>query len=210
MNPYQVLGVRKNATPKSIKAAFHRKAKETHPDTGGNASAFQEVNLAWDILSDPARKARYDATGDASEDKPDNQTAEALQVLSAAFLGVVNKAIQQGVTADKIDLVDSLRQTIREQMANLRKALEGTKKFREAVEAMTDRLSVKEGANLLESLRADYQRRAVVDGEKIAASLACHERALTLLERHEYRFEKVVIRSAGLWFTSQTATTNGW
>jgi molecular chaperone DnaJ len=64
---YQVLGVGRDATQEEIKRAFRRRARETHPDANpGDAEAehrFREVALAYEVLSDPARRAAYDRGG---------------------------------------------------------------------------------------------------------------------------------------------------
>jgi len=64
-DPYEALGVRPDASPEDIKKAYRRLAKRYHPDsTGGDKakeSRFKEVSTAYDILSDPGKRARYDA-----------------------------------------------------------------------------------------------------------------------------------------------------
>src|SRR5210317_197067 len=65
MNPYTILGVAKGATADTIKRAYKEKAKEHHPDRGGDASKFAEVSNAYDILKDPNKRAYYDQTGSA-------------------------------------------------------------------------------------------------------------------------------------------------
>ena len=64
IDPYDVLGVGAAATVGEIKAAYRRCAKEAHPDTGGSAQEFGDVNIAHTVLSDPERRARYDRTGE--------------------------------------------------------------------------------------------------------------------------------------------------
>jgi molecular chaperone DnaJ len=61
---YAILGVDPSATTEEIKKAFRRIARETHPDTNpGDAAAeatFREAAEAYEVLSDPERRARYD------------------------------------------------------------------------------------------------------------------------------------------------------
>ncbi len=63
---YDVLGVDRTADQAAVKAAFRRKAKETHPDTGGCENTFKELNEAYAVLSDPEKRALYDRFGKAA------------------------------------------------------------------------------------------------------------------------------------------------
>jgi len=60
---YAILGVSKNASAEEIKAAFRKKAHEHHPDKGGNAEKFKEINEANQVLSNPQKKKQYDQFG---------------------------------------------------------------------------------------------------------------------------------------------------
>lgn len=60
---YDTLGVPPDATPEAIKAAYRGKAKQHHPDAGGDAEKFGAIQRAYDVLSDEAKRDRYDKTG---------------------------------------------------------------------------------------------------------------------------------------------------
>ena len=61
---YATLGVSRDASQDDIKRAYRKLAKELHPDLNPDkpevAERFQQVTAAYDILSDPERRGRYD------------------------------------------------------------------------------------------------------------------------------------------------------
>ena len=66
-NYYEVLGVAKTATAEEIRTVFRKKAREFHPDVAKDkvkgAEKFKELNEAYEVLSDPAKRAKYDQMG---------------------------------------------------------------------------------------------------------------------------------------------------
>jgi DnaJ-class molecular chaperone len=63
-DPYSLLGVKRNAEPDEIKAAWRAKAKTVHPDQNQDdpsaTSRFAEIGQAYEVLKDPERRKRYD------------------------------------------------------------------------------------------------------------------------------------------------------
>ena len=61
---YEMLGVPRDAPAAEITRAYHRRARALHPDTHppgtGQAARFQELQAAYQVLHDPARRAAYD------------------------------------------------------------------------------------------------------------------------------------------------------
>ncbi len=63
---YGLLGVTRTASPDDIKRAYRRAARELHPDTNDDPTAeerFKELGVAYEVLSDPERRRRYDTFG---------------------------------------------------------------------------------------------------------------------------------------------------
>ena len=68
---YQILGVSRNASEKEIKQAYRRLARKHHPDINpGDKSAeakFKEMNAAYEVLSNPEKRKKYDQFGEQWE-----------------------------------------------------------------------------------------------------------------------------------------------
>lgn len=68
---YEVLGLSRSANPPDLKKAYRRLAMEYHPDRNASDDAhekFKEVNRAYEVLSDPEKRALYDRFGHAAVD----------------------------------------------------------------------------------------------------------------------------------------------
>jgi len=69
---YEILGVSRDADDKQLKKAFRKFARKYHPDLNPNnkeaEQRFKEVNEAYEILSDPAKRKQYDSFGHAAFD----------------------------------------------------------------------------------------------------------------------------------------------
>jgi curved DNA-binding protein CbpA len=123
MTLYDDLGVSPDATAEQIIAAYRRKAKEHHPDAGGDPAEFAKAQRAAEILRDPEKRSRYDATGVADE-SPVNEQAEAAEVLCSVFRQVRQQFREHG---HRIDLALQLK-------AGLTQLLDSLKRERERLE----------------------------------------------------------------------------
>ena len=105
MNPYTILEVTPQASDEEIKKKFRTLAQRHHPDRGGNEEIFKQVNLAYSILSDPARRKHFDATGEYNINQGVRE--EALGNIAMIFTIFVNR-----INPDLEDLVVLMKNDI--------------------------------------------------------------------------------------------------
>ena len=79
---YEVLGVPKTATQDEVQRAYRKLARQHHPDVSKDPGAedrFKEISEAYDVLSDPQTRRRYDAFGPDFRQVPEDTDPEAFQ-----------------------------------------------------------------------------------------------------------------------------------
>lgn len=172
LDPYATLGVDKTATKEQVRRAYRKKAKTAHPDAGGRREDFDAVNTAHLVLSDPDRRARYDATGELDDRPEESIEAQAASVL-AQFL---DEVLGGEIDPTSINVVTFLEDRIRTE----RKATEIKLTPIRLACARAKRMETKfkrrsKGENLMARLIATRRRhleRAIEAGDKALAVLA--------------------------------------
>lgn len=141
MSLYDDLGVGKNASFEEIRSAYRRRARECHPDLGGDREEFERIQNAHDVLADADRRARYDQTGDTAEE-PDNHFSELTAVIIAAFDHVLAQA---GAKFREHDLIVHTRGVLRGQKRGIEASIAGAAEEMAKLEELVERLKF-EGA----------------------------------------------------------------
>ena len=121
-DPYEVLGIDRTADAAAVKKAFRKRARETHPDTGGAYGEFERVSKANIVLSDPAKRSKYDQTGNIDDMQPDNSMSVALNIV-IGFFGQISQQFAAGTTIDPctVDLIDFAKKQFGNQIAEFKK-----------------------------------------------------------------------------------------
>jgi curved DNA-binding protein len=85
---YEVLGVERSAAREDVQRAYRRLARKYHPDVNKDAGAeetFKRVNEAYEVLSDPKKRARYDRFGDGWRQVPEDYDPDAREPAGNPF-----------------------------------------------------------------------------------------------------------------------------
>ena len=109
---YEVLGIERDASDAQIKKAFRRLAQQWHPDVNKEDAAderFKAINEAYQILSDPERRQRYDLFGSAGVEGDVNAGFGGFADIFDAFFGAAGGASRRGRPASGSDLRYDLR-----------------------------------------------------------------------------------------------------
>jgi hypothetical protein len=191
LDPYEVLGLRKDASPEDVKAAYRKRAKASHPDAGGDAKEFVAVKAAHVVLSDPVKRKRFDDTGEIDDDGPDNADQPALQVI-AQLLQVI---IAGDVDPLMHDAVEAMRRTINAKIGEIRNKIVSLDRAAARVETLRGRFRRKgKGPNTIERM-LDWQAEAIGGARKAAdVDITNHERALEILADYTFarNFEAMI------------------
>lgn len=167
MSLYDDLGVARDATPEELNAAFRRRAKEHHPDAGGDAEAFARASHAIAVLRDPAARAEYDATGREDSSSPPGPEEAAREVMLAEFQQVLGQFVE-GHIAPQTDLMVVLRGTLARKAGDQRREIAKVEAIQVRARDALDRLRHKgDGPDVV---RAMLEGK-IVEADRIVADM---------------------------------------
>lgn len=146
MSHYETLGVSPSASQAEITAAYRRRAKETHPDNGGDAEDFKAVEIAGRTLRDIAARQKYDESGqDANGPKEPTLEERAAEMFLMAAAEIPPRTGPNKRLREIRKRIDTIRKA---QLADKKELLADIA----ALEAMEDCFTMP-GSNLLELAR---------------------------------------------------------
>lgn len=184
MNHYERLGVAKDASADEIRAAYRKLAQKHHPDKeGGDQEIFKAVQRAYEVLGDPERREKYDATGDDRE-------VESLRQAALGQIAMLLSAVVENHDVDHRNLVHEMRLAVNGRELNDRKSIKELERQVAKREKVLKRLKHKgEGNNLLAEMtqREIHNRKLQIAGGHKALEL--HAEVLKILEDYDYRAE---------------------
>lgn len=201
-DPYEDLGVPRNADGKAIKRAYRKRVMKEHPDRGGSEEGFKRLQLAYDVLSDPARKDRYDRTGDSGIDQA---AQRAFAELASMFVLLAERC-----DPDHQDLKALVVQNINEQIEQCRKKILENNKIIAKMERAAKRVRKKSaGENLVEGFFRAHVLVAQNANARLEGEIARGGMILKLADDYEWIVDKAPIGAHGL-IGSGIGTFTSW
>ncbi|MCO5297635.1 MAG: J domain-containing protein [Fimbriimonadaceae bacterium] len=127
-DPYEVLGVARDASGDEIKSAYRRLARAFHPDVNPNDPSaeekFKEIGEAYGVLSDPQRRARFDQFGTTEEEQGVQFQGGVGDLFEMFFGGFGDAARARGGGRDGDDLRVDVVLTLKEVLTGVEKSVE--------------------------------------------------------------------------------------
>lgn len=193
-DPYETLGVERDADDAKIKAAGKKAAKRAHPDAGGSPEAFNETRQALAILTDPKKREKFDRTGRIDDDKPDSTMSSAMQIIEQKLAMLTNEFLLKGNDPSRYDVVASISNALHADIAQGAETRRQGKSHVEFLKRFAKRFVKKAKKSKLGDL--DFLARRFADQiaeieertEQVEQSIRSHQLALELIG--EYRFER--------------------
>lgn len=183
-DPYDILGVGRDADEAAIRSAFRSFAKESHPDSGGDAEAFVLGQKAQDLLLDPLRRKIFDATG------YDPELAEVSDIQGLMLIEkLVNDIVLDEREPGTFDPLEKMRATLHADIRKARFHMKEMEAHGARVGRHLSRLDRSAGSDVLGYMlraRIDAIGKAVQDS---ARQVEASERALEMLGAYSYEMD---------------------
>lgn len=154
MSFYDDLGVQRNASPEDIRRSYKILASKHHPDRKhGDTVKFQIVQKAYDTLSDPAKRKRYDTHGEEPAG-PSPREKAMQQVASMVYRAIDHEDI------DRVDLVEVVKAQVRDAMSKIPDGVTVLEKKIAKLERAKKRIVKKKGDQNMIAAMIDTQVKA--------------------------------------------------
>ncbi|MEB2844919.1 DnaJ domain-containing protein [Rhizobiales bacterium RZME27] len=191
IDPYDILGVTRDADGTAIKGAYRKQAKTSHPDAGGDVETFSKLTNSYELLIDPIRRKVYDDTGydPALADTKDLESVLVLETL-------MNELILDEREPGSFDPVAAMRRKLTDQIVSARFHILEMERHRGRIRNHLDRIGKRPEADILGRM---FRARTDTIGEAITKSEAqidSIERAYAMLEGYSYEMVEIVQNAA--------------
>jgi DnaJ-class molecular chaperone len=173
-NPYETLNVAKDADEKEIKNAYKKKAKEHHPDVGGNEKEFKEAAAAYALLICPQKRAYFDEHGHEMPNQ-DNVLSRAMTVLDEMFTQILSSFSPKELLHR--DFISEMKKALHVNLNKVNSEISEHKKSKLQQDFFQKNLDGKEQGIITAMANLDNKKQVI-------------EKALEILSDYDFHYEK--------------------
>ena len=180
MNLYDELDLPTWCTAEEIKQRYRTLAQIHHPDKGGDENNFKKIKLAYEILSDPTKRAEYDLTGKYDQD---------VTVKSEAYSRLSNMVSHytQQINPEIDDLILKMRVDIYQAQETNRKEIDLCLRAIEKFKVVSRKLKLKhEGENVLKTFVDALQKQKEDNLIFLKRTTLIFDLMLNILDDYQY------------------------
>lgn len=178
---YDTLGVQRDADKNTIKKAYRKRAQQAHPDKGGSAEEFYEVQQAYDILNNAVTRRSYDETGDTDDQE---------KLLWSEMIGLVSNIIENASNLGTTDIFKQARDRVDQRIMTDQLAVGALEnkiiRYQTAIKRTKHKkrsiVLVRELEKIIDRLRGDI--------EKVKEDISHCKRLWDMLNEYEYAIDK--------------------
>lgn len=196
-NLYDTLGIPKDADTETIKKAFRRKAKqshpdrEKHPDSESDPEEFQAVVLAYTVLKNPNKRAEYDRTGRLGEaciDPENHLWSEATKKVTRIFSDILNQVGEKDILYT--DIFRTVRQQLEDEIRQHKEDVPGWEKIVECYHEIKRRLFCKDANDFLGVFIEKQIQNANASIDQTKFNIKVNIKSLSLVDNYKFDFSK--------------------
>lgn len=187
IDPYEMLGLARDAAEAAIREAWRKAAKTAHPDSGGDTEQFARLQAAYDLLRDPVRRRIYDDTGYDPE-LADPRDLEGVKMLER----LVNDVILDEREPGSFDPVAGMRRMLSDDIVKNRFHMLELERHRNRVRQHLDRLGRRPGTDVLGSMLRSRSEAIAEAIRKTETQITLIEHAYQMLEGYRYELGVLV------------------
>ena len=189
-NPYEILGVARDADDQEIKQAFRQHSKDAHPDRGGMAEQFNQLNSAYRLLTDERRRRKYDAIGETEDETIDAVQAAATELIAGILQAIVCDE-QVAVDLCTVDLVAGIDRGLDKQIGEIELKRASVSSRLTRYSKLKKRFRAKRGKpNIIKRLIEAHERDAQVVIDKMSRDIEIRRRAQEIVRDHSFDVEQ--------------------
>lgn len=212
LDPYEVLGVARDATLDQIRARYRVLVKLAHPDKGGDREKWDRLTRAHEILTDPDRRARYDATGSVEPIDPDNDRQQAYGLIALKFAEFADQFAQSDFSPSRdprtLPVLEHIERHFANELSDAKKALKVGRQQLEFLRDYAGRLKRREGSVGIDQVAAILREKTGQIEQRLDhVEMVIRVRELLLELLDEYSFEQAAPILYGVDLGTTGATT---